>query len=159
MGWLTWCDFVNRYGLSTFRLYNPEFLRCSVKNINTVDHISDACNLDLWLSELKNIRDRVLTKTNQHVKYESSLKQLFSRYDVKIMLTLFVTKITIVTLTFDLVNPKSIGVLPSLRAISTLHMTAVINSYQEFLLQKWPIWPWPLTLRTQNQGQALTRTN
>jgi len=62
VGWLTWCAYVNRYGV-----------RYSVETVNIVDHKSDPCNLDPWPGEFKNIRGRVLTKTNQHVKYESSV--------------------------------------------------------------------------------------
>ena len=39
--------------------------------LRTIDFKSDPCNLELSSSELKNIRTCALTKTNQHVKYES----------------------------------------------------------------------------------------
>jgi len=45
-----------------------------------------------------------------------NMKAQFSRQGMETILTLFFTKVTIVTLTFDLKNPKSIGVLSSLRA-------------------------------------------
>jgi len=41
------------------------------KTVYIVDHDSDPRNIDLWPSQLKNIRDRTLT--NQHVKYISSV--------------------------------------------------------------------------------------
>jgi len=37
VGWLTWYDFVNRYGVSAFRLYNQYFLSCSVETVYIVD--------------------------------------------------------------------------------------------------------------------------
>jgi len=48
-----------------------KFLRCSVQTVYIVDHKRVPCDLDHWHNELKNISNRVLTKTNQHVKSEN----------------------------------------------------------------------------------------
>jgi len=86
-------------------------------------------NLAYWT---KTTRTLVLTKTNQHVKYKSFVINSSQDNEQKPCLHYF-TNVTVVTLPFDLVNPKSIGVLSSLRPIRTLHMKAkaVINSSQE----------------------------
>ena len=57
--------------------------------------------------------NHVLTKTNQHVKYESSVINSSQNIERKQFFFYF-TKMTLrlVTLTFDLVNPKSIGSCP-----------------------------------------------
>ena len=74
VGWLTLCDIVNKYVVSAATLYNQKFLRCSLETVNIVYHKSDPCSLDLWPSELKNIRNCVLHKTNQCVKHKSSVR-------------------------------------------------------------------------------------
>jgi len=64
VGWLTWCDFVKRYGVSAFMLYNQKILRCSVKTVYKVDH---KWHLTFDLVNLKT-PGLVLAKANQHVK-------------------------------------------------------------------------------------------
>ena len=44
-----------------------------IETVYIINHKRDTGNLDLWPSKLKNIRDRVLTKTNQHVEYKSNV--------------------------------------------------------------------------------------
>jgi len=79
---------------------------------------SDRCDLTLSPSELKIKKGNVPTNTNLHVKYKTSV--INSSQEQKPC-----SKVTIVTLTIDLLNPKSKGVLSSLRAISILHMKAL----------------------------------
>jgi len=74
-----------------------------IETVYIINHKKDTGNLDLWPSKLKNIRDRVLTKTNQHVEYKSNV--INSNEQKKHVYTVFI-KVTIATLTFDLVNPK-----------------------------------------------------
>ena len=74
-----------------------------IETVYIINHKRDTGNLDLWPSKLKNIRDRVLTKTNQHVEYKSNV--INSNEQKKHVYTVFI-KVTIATLTFDLVNPK-----------------------------------------------------
>jgi len=72
-----------------------------------VSHKSDPCNLDPWPSEHKNIRDRVLTKTNQQVENKSSVINSFQEPNYGV----FFTKVALVNLPFDLVNTKSKGAM------------------------------------------------
>ena len=68
----------------------------------------DPCDLTLGPSELKINRCHVFTKINQHVKYERfviPVLKIMSKNQVYICFT----KMTVVTLTFDLVYPTSIG--------------------------------------------------
>ena len=71
MGWLTWCDFVNRNGVSVIRQYNQVlmFSRNCLRNWSQVTHVT----LTFDLVKLKIYRVHVLTKTSQRVKYESSV--------------------------------------------------------------------------------------
>jgi len=62
----------------------------------------DPCDLDLKSSISKIInRDHVLSKTNQHVKYESSVIQSFHFNEWKLFIF---TKVTLLTLTFENMN-------------------------------------------------------
>ena len=62
---------------------------------------------------------------NRRVTYENSVINSSQDNEQKHVYIVFFTKATIATLTLDLVNQISIGVLSSLRAINTLYMKAL----------------------------------
>ena len=108
--------------------------------------ISNAQDRDIWVRLSRTHmqcqcinRGHVLTKTKQHVKYESSVINGFQDNMRKLSYFVF-TKVTHVTLTFDLVNPKSIGALSSLsmwnmKAMwSTVFKTVLSSGYILILL-------------------------
>jgi len=79
---------------------------------------------DLKACETKFNTWHVLTKTNQRVKYESVVINSYRDNERK-PFCFVVLQVTHVTLTFDLVSPKSIGVLSLPRPISTWNMKAL----------------------------------
>jgi len=60
---------------------------------------NDPCDLDLWPCKLQTNKGHVLTMTNQHVKYESSMINIKQK-----LFFLIFPAVTLVTLIFDLVN-------------------------------------------------------
>jgi len=105
------------------------------------------CDLDLWPSEPKINKGLVLTKTNQHITYESSMINNSQENEW----TPFFTKVTLVTLTFDLKNIKSIRVKPltwliSMWNIKPLWWTVlkIMNRNHVYFFNRRPLWPCPL---------------
>jgi len=65
------------------KLWDEYFSR---KWAETFFYKKDSCNLDLWLSEPNINKGHVRAKTNQHVKYESSVMKSYQDNELKTLL-------------------------------------------------------------------------
>ena len=86
-------------------------------------------DLDLWPTDLKINRGILLNKGYHPMKFEGSGPKENSSYWAETVFTLWVT----VTLTFDLLTPKSIGVFYSIRAITLWSLKALGQRVLELL--------------------------
>jgi len=113
---------------------------------------NDSCDFDLWSSELKINRCHVPTKTNQHVKYETSV---INNSEDNERNPLFY-KVTLVILAFDLVNLKSFGFLFWPRPINMWNIKALWYSLTKVTLVTFTF---DLLKLNINKGLVITKAN
>ena len=108
-------------------------------------------DLDLWPTDLKINRDHLLTKDYLPTKFEAS----GAKHSWVISCTRWSKLAWPLTLTFDLLTWKSIGIIYSPRTIYLPSLKLLGQSVLELLVaqgeENWhDLWPWPLTYWPEN---------